>query len=45
MKLTIVIFFLIELLVVSYLDFKYKKISNYWILLNLFRKIRDIRRL
>jgi len=35
MKLTIVIFFLIELLVVSYLDFKYKKISNYWVLLNL----------
>ncbi|OFZ25095.1 MAG: hypothetical protein A2381_14255 [Bdellovibrionales bacterium RIFOXYB1_FULL_37_110] len=35
MKLTIVIFVLIELIMVSYLDFRDKKISNYWIILNL----------
>jgi len=35
MKPAIVIFFMIELLVVSYLDFKYKKISNNWVILNL----------
>lgn len=35
MKLTIFIFLFIELLAITYIDLKYKKISNYWSIFNI----------
>ena len=35
MPLTLYIFILIELVIVGYLDFKYKKIKNFWSLINI----------
>ena len=35
MPVVLYIFILIELIIVGYLDFKYKKIKNFWVLVNL----------